>query len=1385
MLSQTAKSQLARGELVEQAFDPRALPEGLDGVYRVVCEHPLATGARRVDEVPGAMLLAHRAEVEALGFRVVGEEPIGLQPARPLLFPRSAIPAFPKAVNDLLAIERALERERATAAEKPGRAEASLYEKVLPKVEAIDASLVPAFYDRLIDFYLEAGSEHYANRQAKEAVAAMAPAKGKGKDKGKQAGGASLDWLTRRCRQLIDKGFYSSLLAEAALDKSEQEGGPAAAFALALDLLDRLLTGALEPNEGLFAALKKRAGTAEARAEITAMLLRHTQNGMLLSASKKKEVKVLREAMLAAVDGLPAKERLATLEAMAEHARGTDGDLAKRAAMWHVLTERVKETPALEDSVIRLASKICKNIRIGDEIGDEHSDAGIDEGFRARVGQFLQKVSQEAFRRQYDFWANELDDYEDWARKWFFDTFLTMEELEEAHPELFKHPGIVRACTKGLLLGVKLAENKDEFLEKLTMFLELTDGKGASAPDMLSVVIGLFEEDRGPETKPLLAKLAVEAPDVLQEVLVGMAAEAARRPGQGLGLLGLLQECACWTRAGTRGRVREALAKAEAWRGFVELALDSAATLTPQEVWMDLAAIEKLSYRHDPYDIRIHDGARYFLAGDLGYGSILWVMRDGERIFTWPRNGKPSDDIKLKAIRFLEQDGKLKMQRVIDPNEYHGEKPWILATNDPDGGNQVEQELGAVEEAYFPRHAAWMVLVTPGKVEIRAADGATVLAEHGFTLEGRPQQLRSQLVLKGTESTFILGDDPAKPIIVPRVAEGFFFDGARLLGVCKSGKVAGEVITLGGASVARQTVLTGLRQCGQCEDWHERKWLPANLRGLPGDELLVREEYKYWQIEDAFGGRHGRVDTDMGPEQDEYTDVLVRDLDGDGFEEVYVFDHRRKRIGRVVDRAARARAAVAAARPALATLGKPDLSFLGSAPQALDGHLDSCIQKAPEAARKALQDPGFAPIRELLQAARKAIDALDRALKSEPERFPPKVRRERVKIPATELKRLHAAYFDSSEVRDYPLAQAVTAGSIEPYRKHWTRKEGGHEDMGYMRRVLAIHMDIARETDLAPVLRGRVLDLASQILDTCLAPTNWIGLTEHWGTEKEIKGEKKIQKAVADRSIEPVADQLANLADKWDFGPMEWPIDPEEDDDLLIHGTAHVGEVTVIVPIRLYGRCGLVATIWDPPYMLGPWQEVAALQPRLQKLTGTKAYAPKEIWPKGKPAWAPLPDWFTPEEIESTRREIERLRALPPGETTTGRGANAGVIVELAGRFEVKDDTAAVLAACVAGPLEADKDKLAAWAGVKRDSVQDHLKKLEKAGAAVKVEKELRLKVAYEGLEYEHSSSQVPVFKRLFWNRHWNNDSDVRKYRTKTARRFLEEDILREYLRQV
>jgi hypothetical protein len=356
------------------------------------------------------------------------------------------------------------------------------------------------------------------------------------------------------------------------------------------------------------------------------------------------------------------------------------------------------------------------------------------------------------------------------------------------------------------------------------------------------------------------------------------------------------------------------------------------------------------------------------------------------------------------------------------------------------------------------------------------------------------------------------------------------------------------------------------------------------------------------------------------------------------------------------------------------------------------------------------------------------------------------------------------------------------AGSVEPYRSHWTRKETGHEDMAYMRRILAIHMDIARETGLVPVLRARVLDLASQILDSCLAPTNWLGLAEMWKGSQDLKAQNAVKEVARTHSIEPVAELLAKLADKWGFGPMEWPFGEDRAGSPEAFGTAHVGEALVRVPIRFYN---FGATHWEAPSILGPWQQAVALLPRLRKLVGAKDDTPAKIWPKGKTSWEPLDEWFIPEEIESTRREIERLRALPPAETTTGRGANAAPIAELAARFEVKEDTAAVLAACVAGALAPDKDNVAAWAGVKRDNVHDHMKKLEKAGAVAKLGKELRLAVPHEGLRYENDDDQVAVFKRLFWNRYQGSSSDLDGYRTKTARRFLEEDILREYLKHV
>jgi hypothetical protein len=641
---------------------------------------------------------------------------------------------------------------------------------------------------------------------------------------------------------------------------------------------------------------------------------------------------------------------------------------------------------------------------------------------------------------------------------------------------------------------------------------------------------------------------------------------------------------------------------------------------------------------------------------------------------------------------------------------------------------------------------------------------------------------RSHLAIAGAGETLVFGADPAAPTVVPRVVEGVFWDGTRSLAICRSGKVGGEILTLGGSVVQTQQVMTGLRQCGQCEEWHDRNFRGTNLRGLPGDELLIRDEYKYQQLEDAGGGLRGRVDTDTGPEQDEFADLLIRDLDGDGFDEVYVFDQRRKRLTRVRDRAAGERATIAAARATVDGLAAKPVGFFGTSAAALDAHVDEAIGRAPARERAALAAPGFAAVRALLQDVRTAIADVDAKYGTEPESFPARVRRERVKIAATELKRLHTTYFEGAygKIEAYPFAQAVLAGSIDAYRTHWTRKETGHEDMGFMRRMLSIHLDIARETNLAPILRGRLLDLASQILDGCLAPTVWLGLTEKWHSEKELKGDTKIKQVNKTKSVEPVADQLAKLADKWGFGPMTWAWGDPEDDDAL--GTARVGEVSITVPIRFYD---FGSTHWDPPWMLGPWQEVIALWPKLRKMVGAPA-APSEIWPKGKAKAELLDDWFTPAEIESTRREIALLRTLPPEQTTTGRAANAEPIAEIAARFGVKDDTAAVLAAHIA-QLDPDRDAIAAWAGVKRDAVGDHLKKLEKAGAMKKEEKTLLLPVPHEGLRYEHDSDKIAVFKRVFWNRNWNRnmDSDLKKYRTKCARRFLEADIIRGYLQNV
>ncbi len=1365
---------LARGatigiELLDRKlFDPATkkfgkLPDGIEPLFLISSDHPLSEHLVRVDEVGDGQRAAYRAEVDALGYRVVVETPIAVRRAEPSTFPRSAIPDHPEHVNALLAIDRAMAREQPTVADKPGRAETNFY-ALLPQIKKIDPELVLPFYDRLIDIYLDGGNEHYANRQAKLALGLLPKA-------------SAQRWLVDRVRALLDRRFYSTLLVDAALEATAKQSA-AAALDLHVEIFERVLTGGIKPYKGLLAALIKRATAAKAKPRIDKLLLEHSSDVLLLGNPEHDELSAIFEAALAVVDALPKSERVAKLVAIADRSLGSDGDVAQRATAWTALTERHDELPELQDAVISLAFRICKNLKIG----DEHSGSGVDKSFRARVGQFLQKLPPDALARRFDDWAVVLDDYEDWARAWFYDTYLTIEELVTRHPGVFKHDGIAKAVTKGLVLGAVYAENHEEFVDKLQDFLDQTAARYVVVEDFTRVAIDLITRDRAAELTPLLEKLALHARDTLQQIAIALATRGRELGLAGESILRAVATHARWLTVPTRAAIRDALAGTDPWVRFVEAAIDGGTTIAAPEVWTDLAAAQIADYRAMLHDHRELGGKRYVAVGKPDYDGELSILVDGKRTFSFDNSFGSGNT--FQTARFREVDGALRVQILLGKDD---REAWKLRTIDLDGKNPSDVTLGDYKRCAFIRHAPWIVALSEEQVAIFDLDGVK-LAEHELSIKYAGDAndffktlhpLRDHIVIVGKRQTLVFGSDPVKPIVLDRKIDGSLYRDGRLLFECRTGKLAELVDEHGRVVESLGSYITGT-MCGQCDEIHSSEYQPTNLRGVDG-ELLAQEDKKFHQLQTADNRVRGRVPVDFDSKY--YVDFKILDFDGDGIDEAWSVDFIRGRLLRIIDPAARSRSSLAPMREALLAVARPNLRLApNTAKDSVAKHLAAAVDASP--ARDVLKAPVFDPARAAVTSHHALLDEVYAALATTAESWPVAVVSKRIKLPSSELARLKAEHM-SRALDEYPLARALESGTLDGYDKLWVRRENPTgPDMAYLRALILAHLEIARETGLHADIRTRSLDLVEQLLARSEAPDVQLFISaKEVGDGWLSLEEQETKDLVSTRSVtKPLEKELAKAEKLWGVSGFTYSVLDQRDwsiGDVAIRGTQKLGAATLDVWFHCDSGDEMVHQ--EEPELLGPVDAVMAALPKLAKLTKldkANEGVPEKIWPDGAHAWKPLDEWMLAEERASIRREVAALRAAGPKDTTVGRSGNQASIARMAAHYGIAEDTAALLAAMILS-RKFDRAWLASWSKIKPDALLKHFKALIEVKLIKPVEREYVLDVPI--VQRAWGTSTEPAFQRLFWTGARNE----REHPSSDRLRFADADVLAAFMEHV
>ena len=1359
--------------VAEQGFG--ALPEGVEGLYLVRARHPFAEHLMRVDEVAEGMRAAHAAELAALGYELLEQRPVAVQLQRKVGFPHSAMADHPDAVNALREIARTLEQHLPLAASKPGRVEGELH-RLLPGIRAIDGALVVPFYDRLIDFYLDAGNANYANRQAKEVIAAM---------------GSELEtrWLVERVHQLLARGFYSSLLVDTALDAVAKAEGAAAALELHLAVIEGILKNQIKPNVGTLKAVQKRAKAQNALARLDAVLLPYLE-GFLLEAPAHKELDLWRHEASAAMDRLPEAQRLSTIGKLLAYALGDAGDVPVRCRLWSIMTERLPSFPALGDGVAQLAFLLCKNIRFG-HTSKSH---GIEKSFRVELGQFLQTLPPEVIERNLDSWAATLEDYEEWARQWFFDTFVTMEEMAERHPALFKHPGIIRACTKGLALGVVTSANEEEFLERLLAFIDLTHGTAPRVDDFVRLAQDVIADPtKTARLEPIVRKLAARAPKELQQIFVRLG-QGHRFEGEPImATWRVLAQCAQWMTAPTRQSLRQAVGDLDLWALFIHEAFDNGLTITPQHLWMQLDAIKRLTFREDVMSALEYGGKRYLALGKGDYEGTLNLLEDGEllhEVSNLRRDGHTMQTAKLQVC-----DGQVRALVLFGDDD--GE-PWEMRALTLSGEVVGTVALGTFLRVFFARHKPWLVGLTRDRCVVFDYEGVA-MAEHDLALRqvgdwddfyGVVHPLQKHLLISGPTMTLVFGEDATTPTRLAREIEGGIERAEGLALLVFDDKKAALLDRDGNLWETMDQHPNG-HLCGQCEKLHYSRWTPTNLRGVPGELLTEGARYQ-GQLVNHRREHRGWVSFANG--QAKYrVEWSVRDLDGDGFDEVYLFDFAGKVLTVQRDPAAALRQALQPYQGSLAASKVERLALgQGDSSAALHDYIAAEIAAhGPHAA--SLGDGAFAPVLAMLAQLQQSAEALVGALETVAQSFPEEVVNKELKLPRSEVTRLKKLYLSGQyAIEQYPLAKALQEGTIESYRPLLCRNEvpGGeeHPNQPFLRTLIGKHLQMAREVGLEPPLRARVLDLVEQLLDLAEDPATWLTVSakEREGGHFNVSEAQSEDCVVNKRINEAVREILTGFEKRWKLGAFEWSTAPSDSIyDLELRGLLRLGDATLKVGFGM--NQGETFVCQDEPYLGGP---VAAVRAALDQFDVVAHWHPSHA---GEPArawggeqdnpWEPLDEWMIPEEIASLRREVAQLRTLDASESTVGPAAHRGLLALMASTWGLKEDTAKVLAPLVL-QSRFDREGIACWSGIDSKKLLPHFKALVDAKLIEKAEGNEYLFTTPKVVGQGYRNQSTTAFKRLFFTIA-PMEGQRANGRTKVARCFSEADVLRHYLMHV
>ncbi|MBW2734570.1 MAG: WGR domain-containing protein, partial [Deltaproteobacteria bacterium] len=579
--------------------------------------------------------------------------------------------------------------------------------------------------------------------------------------------------------------------------------------------------------------------------------------------------------------------------------------------------------------------------------------------------------------------------------------------------------------------------------------------------------------------------------------------------------------------------------------------------------------------------------------------------------------------------------------------------------------------------------------------------------------------------------------------------------------------------------------------CGQCKETHYSHWKPTNLRGIPGEMLTATEKFRGKLVTHRREPR-GWVAFENG--QDKYqVEWSVRDLDGDGFDEVYLLDFAGKTLTLQRDPAACLRQQLIPHHKALSARKGAALTLTqGVKNAALQKHIKAQIAAQGKKAT-GLSDQVFAPLLAMVDDVREAAEVLYKALDTVQESFPERVVVKDVKLARSELDRLKKVYLSENySVKKYPFAKAMKEGHVESYGEFLARDDipGGqtHPNQPYLRNLIGCHMQMAREVGLAPILRERVLNLVEQMLDLVEAPSVWLTVS----AKERNDGYFKVKESVSEDCVvnnhvnDGMRKKLAALEKSWKLGAFEWSTGPSDSIyDLEIRGIRKWGDVTLKATFGVEQGDSMV--MQDEPFMGGPLNAVVSALDKLNTVAfweESHEGEPKRAWggTKDNP-WATLDEWMLPEEIDSMRREVAKLRKLEPSETTVGPAAHPGLLALMARTWGFREDTAKVLAALLLQPMF-DRERLGNWSGIESKKLLPHFKKLIAAKLLEKAEQNEYLFTTPKIKSRGYGRGPTTAFKRLFFTIA-TMEGNRENGRTRVALRFSEADVLRHYLMTV